>query len=224
MPDGDERSALYQFKRHQHLAREGEEQQAVFFLEDGWAARYRVLSDGRRQINALFLPGEYCEPQWILSPQATYPVIALTTIRARAIPIAELDEGATASLRKPSILKALLLMINRQADWTVSLARRTASERICGLFCELLDRLRVTNRVVNNRCPMPLTQYDIADIAGLTPVHVNRVLQVLRSQGLVELDSKWLRLPDPDAVRQLSAEPPTCRSAALDITPRRNAA
>ena len=223
MSDGDERNAIHHFKRHQHLAREGEEQQAVFLLEDGWAARYRVLSDGRRQINALFLPGEYCEPQWILGQCATYPVIALTTIRARAVPIADIDDRLAGPARMPGILKAILLMINRQADWTVSLARKTAYERICGLFCDLFDRLRASNRVVNNRCPMPLTQYDIADIAGLTPVHVNRVLQVLRSQGLIELDSKWLRLPDPEAVRQHSAEPPN-RAAALDVRLRQNAA
>ena len=46
--------------------------------------------------------------------------------------------------------------------------------------------------------------YDIADIVGLTPVHVNRVLKTLRAEGLVELASKRLRTPDLDALRSVA--------------------
>jgi CRP-like cAMP-binding protein len=52
---------------------------------------------------------------------------------------------------------------------------------------------------------MPLTQMEIADMTGLTPVHVNRTLQTMRQRGLVELQSKWLRIPDLAALRDAAA-------------------
>src|SRR3546814_12598914 len=51
---------------------------------------------------------------------------------------------------------------------------------------------------------MPLTQLDLADITGLTPVHVNRTLQEMRNLGLIELRSKWLRIPDLARLRQIA--------------------
>jgi CRP-like cAMP-binding protein len=200
--DGGE---LHQFKRHQHLAREGEPQQTLYRVESGWACRYRLLDDSRRQITELFLPGDYCEPQWIFSAQARQPIVALTDVRALGIPLHDIRDGSTpehSNVR--NVLGAMLAALNRQADWIVSLGRKTAIERLSGLLCELFDRLRATNQVLHDQCAMPLTQYDLADIVGLTPVHVNRVLQTLRARGLVELHAKWMRLPDPEALRRVA--------------------
>ena len=55
---------------------------------------------------------------------------------------------------------------------------------------------------------MPLTQMEIADMTGLTPVHVNRTLQAMRARGLVELQSRWLRIPDLSALRHAAALAP----------------
>ncbi|WP_255325637.1 helix-turn-helix domain-containing protein [Sphingobium sp. 15-1] len=54
---------------------------------------------------------------------------------------------------------------------------------------------------------MPLTQMEIADMTGLTPVHVNRTLQSMRARGLVELQSNWLRIPELCALREVAALP-----------------
>jgi CRP-like cAMP-binding protein len=198
-------AGLHQFKRHQHLAREGEPQRTIYRLESGWACRYRLLSDSRRQITALFLPGDYCEPQWIFSAHAHNPIVALTDLRAMSIPLHEIrDVPASQYDNVRNVLTAILVALNGQTDWIVSLGRKNAIERLSGLICELFDRLRTNNQVLNNQCAMPLTQYDLADIVGLTPVHVNRVLQTLRARGLIELNAKWMRLPDPDALRRVA--------------------
>jgi CRP-like cAMP-binding protein len=197
---------LHQFKRHQHLAREGEPQRTIYRLESGWACRYRLLGESRRQITALFLPGDYCEPQWIFSAQPRYPIVALTDLRALSIPLQEIREvSASHPANVRHVLSAILTALNGQADWIVSLGRKTAIERLSGLICELFERLRASNQVLNDQCAMPLTQYDLADIVGLTPVHVNRVLQTLRARGLIELNAKWMRLPDPEGLRQLAS-------------------
>lgn len=201
--------AKLHLKRHRHLAREGEDQKIVYLIEEGWAARYRLLCDGRRQINSLFLPGDYCEPQWILSTAATHPIIALTEMRVLAIPIdPDGDRHKIRSGLTKSILRGLYQMVERQSDWMVSLGRKTAHERLSALFCDLYDRLRANGKVIDNACPMPLTQSDLADVTGLTPVHVNRVLQSLRSDGLVQLDAKRLCLLDLNTLRVAAAGRP----------------
>jgi CRP-like cAMP-binding protein len=193
------------FRRHQHLVRDGERPRTIYRVEDGWACRYRMLGGGRRQITGLFLPGEYCEPQWLLGERAQFPIVALTVLRASSF---RLDEFAAAKRGHTEGVKAMLAAtlcaFNRQADWIVTLGRRSALERLCALLYDIFDRLRRAGRTFNDKCAMPLTQGDMADIVGLTPVHVNRVLQQMRAQGLIELRGKWLRVPDAEALQSIS--------------------
>ncbi|MGQ7451865.1 Crp/Fnr family transcriptional regulator, partial [Streptococcus suis] len=83
--------------------------------------------------------------------------------------------------RDPSVNKLfwneLRQMIDSQAEWAVNLGRKTAIERIAYLFCEMTERIGRVATGGPSTCEMPLTQVDIADSTGLTPVHVNRVLQ-----------------------------------------------
>lgn len=194
------------FRRHEYLAREGEMQDRIYRLEEGWACSYRLLSDGRRQIVSLFLPGDFCEPQWVLSQRVVHPVIALTQLSAQAIPVQEIDRGRAAEAEGlKSIFNAMLQALNRQAEWIVSLGCKTATERVCSLICDIFTRMRANDLVAGNGCAMPLTQYDLADTVGLTPVHLNRVLKTLRARGLIELKSRSLRVPDLDALKRIAA-------------------
>jgi CRP-like cAMP-binding protein len=105
------------------------------------------------------------------------------------------------------MLTAVLRALNRQTDWIVRLGRKTATERVCELICEIYDRMQASDRVLNDRCALPLTQYEIADVLGLTAVHVNRVLQTLRRRDLIELQAKRLRIPNPEALRRIAGAP-----------------
>jgi CRP-like cAMP-binding protein len=88
-----------------------------------------------------------------------------------------------------------------QREWTLNLGQRTAYERIAHLFVELFLRLEVVGLTNGGSCEFPLTQNDIADATGLTAVHVNRTLQDLRRDGLVELQSRVLTIPDMKALK-----------------------
>jgi len=188
---------ICQFLRFQHLAHPGDTLGAIYWLEDGWACRYKLFSAGRRQITALYLPGEFCELHWLLDARAADPVVALTSLRARTVSFDEFADLSSASgndTRK--LLSATLAVLNQQSDWIAALGRKTAVERLCALLCDLFERLQCSGRVINDCCTMPLTQVDLADILGLTAVHVNRVLKLLRSRGWIELQGKELRVID----------------------------
>lgn len=188
------------FRPHQYLVREAELPQAVFRIEEGWACRFRLMNDGRRQITGLFLPGELCEPQWAAGQRAAQPVVALTNVRASRIDIMARNERSPEQRRY--LWKALTAAVEWQADWLVTLGRKNALERIAHLLCDIYDRMSRCGLTYGQQCAMPLTQMDLADLTGLTPVHVNRTLQGMRSDGLIELQSRWLRIPDLPALRR----------------------
>lgn len=192
-------------KAHQYVAREGEVQRHFHFIMEGWACRYTLLPDGRRQITSLFLPGDYCEMQWVHSATACQHIIALTNMRTMRIMcrgVIELSEQ-DASIRNLLWADALSCAA-LQNEWLLNLGRKNALEKISHLFCEIYHRLKRRSLTYGDQCAMPLTQLDLADITGLTPVHVNRTLQEMRTLGLIELRSKWLRLPDMSRLKQIA--------------------
>ncbi len=79
------------------------------------------------------------------------------------------------------MLGAILQNLERQTQWIIRLGRKNATERIVELFVDLRSRLGSDDDTVK----IPLTQREIADIVGLTPVHVNRVLHRLAEQKRV---------------------------------------
>lgn len=191
------------FRPHQFLAREDEASAGIYRIDEGWASRYRLLSDGRRQITALYLPGDYCEPQWALGKRPSQPVVALTIVRATRLP--ENTPWGFPQERQQAFWCKLGDVIERQTNWLVTLGRKTALERVAHLLLELFERMRNAGLAYGQQCAMPLTQMEIADLTGLTPVHVNRTLQAMRSRGLVELQSKWLRIPDLPTLREVAS-------------------
>lgn len=197
MKSGLGNEAVRHFRRHEHLALAGEAQDRVYRLDEGWACRYTLLPDGRRQITALYLPGDVCEPQWVISGRAELSIVALTDVIATEIPLGSIRNASDAGVSE--LFDALMTNFNRQSDWIVSLGRRSASGRITALFAEIYSRLQRNGRV-RQPCTIPLTQQDIADVVGLTPVHVNRVVSELRRQGLVQFSGKTIIVPRPDEI------------------------
>ena len=175
-------------------------------LVSGWAARVRNLEDGRRQIIGLILPGEgigICRrPQ----PLALCPVIALTpiqTLDARPLVTAIADpvtHGAlSAAVDVAGAMDEAWLM-----DQIVRLGRLTAYERLAHLIMELHSRLRALGMETEGSLPFPLTQEMLADATGLSMVHVNRTLQQLRRDKLIEVGQGKLKVHDLEALRDIA--------------------
>lgn len=182
-------NAIKHFRRQQHIARPGETRTAIYRVEEGWACRYSLLPDGRRQITALYLPSDYCEPQWLLSGKAELPVMAMTGVRATVVPLATIHSKPGDGVKR--LLGDMVQVLERQSRWIVSLGRKNAVERVSELLADLSARLGGAQGA-DGLCTIPLTQRDIADVVGLTPVHVNRVLQGMRQNGLVEIRGRTL--------------------------------
>lgn len=183
------------------LVREGEEPSAVNLILDGWACAYKQLPDGRRQIVSFLVPGEFGDANVFILREMDHSIGAITRVRYAEIAPAEFTALMEES---PRIARALwwhaLVTAAVQREWTMNVGQRTAYERIAHLICELFLKLRVVGLTDGDSCDWPLTQADIADATGLTPVHVNRTLQALRRAGLIELQARRLTIPDLGAL------------------------
>jgi CRP-like cAMP-binding protein len=179
------------------LIREGENPKYLHLMLDGWACRYKTLPDGRRQIVAFFVPGDFCDLNVYVLRHMDHSIGAITRLSVADISRDDMDR-LTASY--PRVTQALwweaLVNAAIQREWTLNVGQRTAYERIAHLLTELFLRLRTVKMTNGNSCDFPLTQNDLADATGLTAVHVNRTLQELRRDGLIELERRRLTIPD----------------------------
>jgi CRP-like cAMP-binding protein len=174
----------------EELIVEGDTARRARMVVAGWACRQRVLPDGRRQIFGFVLPGDglgLCDGP---APPAVCSMVALTALETvDAEPILE----AARSGRAPGIAKALaqasILEETLLFDHVVRLGRQTAYERVAHFLLELQNRLEIAGLGDKQRFPLPLTQEIMADVLGLSIVHVNRTLQQLRRERLIELRS-----------------------------------
>ena len=107
----------------------------------------------------------------------------------------------------PRITQALwwdaLVSMAIQREWTVNLGQRDALERVAHLLCELFIRLRSAGLTRGHSCTFPLTQAELADATGMSTVHVNRVLQQMRADGLVHTKGTVLTIPDWEALKMV---------------------
>ena len=172
----------------------------------GWACRQRLLPDGRRQIVSFLLPGDVVGT---LAPCLPAPCAAVALTRVRTVDATPLYRSAAASsAAQPGLAQALrvssLLDEALLRDQITRLGRQTAYERFGNLILELYHRLLTVGLARDGQFAFPLTQEMLADALGLSVVHVNRTVQQMRRDGLLELRSGTMLIPQLAALRAVS--------------------
>ena len=199
------RSNVREVRARRDIVREGEDPGAINLILDGWAIRHKMLEDGRRQIMAFLIPGDICDFNVFILKEMDHSIGALTPVTVAQIPREYFEEAET---KHPRLAMAFhwdqLVQVAIQREWTVNLGQRSAIERISHLICELFTRLKAVGLCLNGTCHLPITQTDMSEATGITPVHVNRTLQELRSQGLIEWKGREVHVPDMDALKRLA--------------------
>jgi CRP-like cAMP-binding protein len=89
-------------------------------------------------------------------------------------------------------------------EWVVNLGKRDAISRIAHMICELLTRLQGVGLAAGNAFHFPASQVDVADASGMTPVHANRMIQQLRTRGLIEWEGPRICVLDVVALQALA--------------------
>lgn len=184
---------------------------AVYNLVGGWAFRYCLLKDGRRQILDFALPGAVLGFHPERGSRATYGVQALTDIEICTIPHANF---AWLSREVPEMGMRLAHLVSRDRslayDHLTSVGRQSARERVAHLLLELFIRYRADwPGQRSEELHLPLTQEHIGDATGLTSVHVNRVLGELRDEGIIDFHYRRLKVLNPDKLIEVAEVDPS---------------
>lgn len=185
------------FRAGTNLAGEGDPPIGLIVVLDGVLCRYRITSDGHRQILNFALPGDFCG---IHDSRVQRMDHGIATIGPSSISVVGREKLLNVLSESPWLNEALwwsdLQELSIQREHLVSLGRRNAHARVACLICELVWRLRAVGLCDGYEVRLPMTQTDLADALGLTPVHVNRVLQDFRKQRLIVMSRSRLRLLD----------------------------
>lgn len=179
------------------IVAEGMTPRSAFVLKEGMAIRYRLLPDGGRQIMTFLIPGDFCDVHVFLLKAMDHSIATLTPVRVAPISRDRMMETFSS---RPRISAALWWSSMQEEamlrERIVSLGRRDARGRIAYLLCELLWRHKAVGLAVDSSFYLPLTQTEIGDTLGLTPVHVNRVMMEFRRQNLITAKHRQLHVLD----------------------------
>jgi len=171
----------------------------------GLACRYKLLRDGRRQIMAFLIPGDLCDAEIFILKVMDHGVAAMTPTTTALVSGAAMKD----MLRETSRLGEALwwgtmtdLAVLRER--IIDHGRRNARERIAHLLYEMLVRYRMVGLAGDDSFDFPITQTDLADATGLTPVHANRTLRKLRADGLIEKNGRVIKVIDPEGLKKVA--------------------
>ncbi|MFN3522519.1 MAG: Crp/Fnr family transcriptional regulator [Phenylobacterium sp.] len=187
------------------LAAETEPSGARFIIS-GWACRYRILPDGRRQVFCFLLPGDGIAlggPRDAGALASVGAVTELQTVDGEAV-----RRAAANRKEHPGLAQSLYMAVRAEEalllNQLVRLGRQTAYERAAHLLLELHERLALVGLTQGYSFPLPVTQEVLADILGLSVVHVNRTLQQLKREKLIEVRGGEAKLLAPQVLTALS--------------------
>lgn len=176
----------------------GQPRNAVFVVEQGWLYSARLLPEGERQVLELSLPGQVVGLGEFGLDRPLSGLYALRDAVVREISWARLRdrmcEGSPFSEHAAMLVARDRLMLEERLT---SLGRRTAAQRLGHYLLEMHHRLQPPS----DRYRLPVTQQFLADLLGLTSVHVSRMLTELRDSGLVDMTEQGVELIDPDELK-----------------------
>jgi CRP-like cAMP-binding protein len=189
--------ALRNLELGQYVVREGDVPTHSCLVVSGFAIRHKIAGNGGRQIVNIHLSGDMVDLQNSLLTTADHNVQALSRMSAAFIPRESIVELA---FSRPAVGKALWLetlvegSISR--EWITNIGRRDAQTRVAHLLCEFAYRLDAVGIGPECNYELPMTQEQLADAIGLTPVHVNRTLKALDAAGLTKRSKRSVVIQD----------------------------
>lgn len=184
------------------LVSDGEIPGPVRAIVSGFACRYKILGDGRRQIMALIVPGDFCDLQVAVLGKMDHGIGALTRCSVAHLAAADVEHLLTLPRLRRALWWSSLVDEAVLRQWIVGMGQRSADRRMAHLFCELEARLAPLGLVHDGAFDLPLSQDELGDALGLSVVHANRVLQQLRETGLVEFRSGVVTTADRARLRR----------------------
>lgn len=182
-----------------YIVREGDRPDRSCVLVSGFAVRHKLTDEGSRQIVSIHVAGDFLDLEGALLNVSDHNIQTLTRCEIGIIPRGALRDLLLSHPRLASAMWVDTLIDGAIfREWVVNIGRRDARGRIAHLLCELARRLEIAGLSRKSGYELPMTQDQIADATGLTPVHVNRVLRQLDGEQLIVRSRRHIAIPDWD--------------------------
>lgn len=209
--DANERAFLEELQsrpvrilRGQRVASAGEPAREAFVLMAGWVMSYSSFQDGSHQVRRLHFPGDLLAMPSIPMRHHVEDIEALSNCI-----VAPFQKRLLARLFKMPRLSAIMYMFAQAeritaGDRLASLVHNSAMARVAFLLMDVLHRLRSADHTVQNTFYMHLTRHQVAQFAGITPVHASRMWSALIADGLISCTGRVVTILDEARLGQLS--------------------
>jgi CRP-like cAMP-binding protein len=190
-------------KADQDIVRIGDRPSQSCLLLEGFTCVYKLTTEGKRQIMALHVPGDIPDLQSLHLKVMDNSVASMTPCTVGFIQHEDLRRVCdrypriTAAFWRETLVDASIFR-----EWLLNVGRRETYNRIAHLLCELLVRLKAVGLVQDHTFDLPITQSELADAIGTSNVHVNRVLQELRANGLIKTSGARVHIPDWEKLKE----------------------
>jgi CRP-like cAMP-binding protein len=185
------------FERNQVMVHSGEELQHSMLLMSGFALRCKFAADGARQIIEINLSGDFIDLHGFILQRLEHEIIAAGRCEIATVPHAELKRITEEFPRLSRVLWFQTLIdaaIHR--EWMLVLGKKRSRSRVAQFFCEMQTRMQIAGLPSKEGYSLPFSQQDLADITGMTPVHLNRCLRELRDANLITYRNGRVELHD----------------------------
>jgi len=183
--------------QNHYLVREGDVVTDCCVLLEGYVCRHKTTFKGDRQIVSFHMPGDILDLQNLLLSSSDHNLQTITKATFARVPAAELRRIAQ---ERPAVNEALwrdtLIDASIFREWVLNVGRRDAKSRIAHMLCEFASRREQAGLGSPERFELPMTQDQIADATGLTPVHVNRMLHELDNDGVIVRNRREVQITD----------------------------
>ena len=180
-----------------YVRREADMPDTCAVIVSGFAFRQKLAGDGSRQIVSIHIPGDPIDFQSLFLDSADHNIQTLTRAELALIPRLEVQKLIRT---RPGVAQAIMAAILVEAsmfrETILNIGRRDASMRLAHLLCEFAIRLEAQGLAEDQAYEIPMTQEQLADALGLTPVHVNRTIKALEAEGFIERDRRRIRFPN----------------------------
>jgi CRP-like cAMP-binding protein len=185
------------YARHEIMVRNGERLGHSILLLSGFAFRSKAAADGSQQIVETNVAGDFVDLHGFILKILEHEVSAASACEVALAPHGDLKR-ITEKLPRLTRILWFQTMIDAaiHREWMLVLGKKRSRARIAQFFCEMQARLELGGLTSDHGYDMPFSQQELADITGMTPVHLNRSLKELREAGLVTYRNGKVELHD----------------------------
>jgi CRP-like cAMP-binding protein len=192
------------------IVRDGDRPSECCLIVEGLVCRYKLTPEGKRQIHSFHIPGDIPDLQSLHLKVMDHSLGTLSRSKVAFIPHQSVRDLTRAWPRiADAFWRDTLIDAAIFREWMVGIGRRSAHQRIAHVICEMLVKSKAVGLANDNAFHWPVTQSEIGDALGLSTVHVNRVLQDLRKDGLLVFERGEVSIPNWEALKEAGEFDPT---------------